>query len=248
LFTVKLPLKIFAGKSSRQKMSKEKDTYHKGRLQARPGKVTTAGPVGLQHLGLDAKRDALLYVPAGYNPAKPAPMALMFHGAGGRAETGLNYLQPLAEQTGLILLATSSRRSTWDVITFEGYGPDIEFVDQALALTFERYAIDVSRLAVGGFSDGASYALSVGLTNGDLFSHILAFSPGFIAPSVWHGKPAIFITHGLEDKVLPIDACSRKLVPGLKAKGYNPVYHEFDGPHTIPVSLAFEALEWLLDG
>jgi len=34
-----------------------------------------------------------------------------------------------------------------------------------------------------GFSDGASYALSVGITNGDLFTHVIAFSPGFVAPA-----------------------------------------------------------------
>ncbi len=31
-----------------------------------------------------------------------------------------------------------------------------------------------------GFSDGASYALSLGVPNGDLFTHIVAFSPGFM--------------------------------------------------------------------
>lgn len=36
-----------------------------------------------------------------------------------------------------------------------------------------------------GFSDGASYALSLGLPNGNLFSHIVAFSPGFMrAPTL----------------------------------------------------------------
>ena len=58
---------------------------------------------------------------------------------------------------------------------------------------------------------GASYALSVGLTNGDLFSDILAFSPGFMAPAVRHGAPNIFISHGTQDTVLPIDRCSRRI-------------------------------------
>jgi phospholipase/carboxylesterase len=35
-------------------------------------------------------------------------------------------------------------------------------------------------VALGGFSDGASYALSLDLTNGDLFASLIAFSPGFI--------------------------------------------------------------------
>ena len=38
--------------------------------------------------------------------------------------------------------------------------------------------IDPSRIAMAGFSDGASYSLSVGLANGDLFSAVFGFSPG----------------------------------------------------------------------
>jgi len=57
------------------------------------------------------------------------------------------------------------QRQTWDVILGQ-YGPDIAFIDSALAQTFSRYAFDPNHIAVG-FSDGASYALSVGITNGD---------------------------------------------------------------------------------
>jgi predicted esterase len=87
----------------------------------------------------------------------------------------------LADEAGLVLLAPESRGTTWDVLR-GGYGPDVAFIDRALEQTFGRYAVDPRRLAVGGFSDGASYALSLGITNGDLFGHVLAFSPGFMAP------------------------------------------------------------------
>jgi phospholipase/carboxylesterase len=81
------------------------------------------------------------------------------------------------------------------------------------------------RLAIGGFSDGASYALSLGISNGDLFTHVLAFSPGFMAPAGRTGSPHIFVSHG----VLPIDRCSRKIVPDLERGGCNVLYWEFDG-------------------
>jgi predicted esterase len=56
------------------------------------------------------------------------------------------------------------------------------YLDQALQHVFETYSIDPGRVGLGGFSDGASYALSLGVANGDLFSHIIAFSPGFMRP------------------------------------------------------------------
>ncbi len=167
----------------------------------------------------------------------------MLHGAGGTARHGLDLLLPFAEEAGLILLAPDSRGRTWDVI-LGGYGADIAFIDRALAQTFDRYAVDPERLAVGGFSDGASYALSVGITNGDLFPHIIAFSPGFMVPGGQEGVPRIFISHGTRDEVLPIDVCSRRIVPQLQRAGYDVRYREFDGPHTVPPEMTREAMDW----
>ncbi|HYH46455.1 MAG TPA: phospholipase, partial [Thermoanaerobaculia bacterium] len=109
-------------------------------------------------------------------------------------------------------------------------------------------AVDAARLAIGGFSDGASYALSVGLTNGDLFTHVLAFSPGFMAPARQEGKPGIYVSHGTRDEVLPIARCSRQLVPQLEQSGYQVIYREFDGPHTVPAEIARQATNWLVGG
>jgi len=220
----------------------------RGRLQARPGlpegaaQDTGARP-GLHPLDLDSARDGFCYVPAGYQRDTPAPLVLLLHGAGGNARNGLAPLQSLADAAGLILLAPDSRRETWDVIR-GGYGPDIAFIDAALAATFARYAVDPAHLGIGGFSDGASYALSAGLTNGDLFTHILAFSPGFLAPAGQPGTPAIFISHGTHDTVLPIDRCSRRIVPRLREAGYEVLYREFDGPHTVPPDIARDAVQW----
>src|SRR5690349_14549860 len=97
-----------------------------------------------------------------------------------------------------------------------------------LERTFDRCSVDPSHLAVGGFSDGASYALSIGITNGDLCAYIIAFSPGFIAPATQRGAPHIFISHGTRDATLPIDACSRIFVPQIERAGYEVPYREFD--------------------
>jgi predicted esterase len=134
---------------------------------------------------------------------------------------------------------------TWDVI-LGGYGPDVRRIDGALADIFRRFAVDPARTAIGGFSDGASYALSLGLINGTVFHRIAAFSPGFAAPTETGDRPRIFISHGTGDNVLPIDACSRKLVPKLRRAGLEVVYREFDGGHTMPPAILREAVDWLL--
>jgi phospholipase/carboxylesterase len=167
----------------------------------------------------------------------------MLHGAGGSARDVVANSGQLSDATNTIILGVDSRGVSWDILTGR-YGPDIAFIDQALDWAFARCTVDPARLAIGGFSDGASYALSVGLANGDLFSHVLAFSPGFMVPPAVIGKPRIFVSHGTQDHVLEIDSTSRSLVPQLQRAGYQVRYREFAGPHTVPQGVAREALEW----
>jgi phospholipase/carboxylesterase len=226
---------------------RESLNFADGRLAARPRRVKSAGPAGLLPLKLEGGRDGFVYVPEGVSAERPAPLILLLHGAGGDARHTVALLQHLADKSGLVLLVPDSRGQTWDVIT-GGYGPDVAYIERALAQTFGRYDIDPERVAIGGFSDGASYALSLGATNGDLFTHVVAFSPGFMAPASQHGSPALYISHGTRDRVLPIDVCSRKIVPRVERAGYRVRYREFDGPHTVPPDIAAEAVEWFLKG
>lgn len=225
----------------------DRDDNDEGRLRARPRAPGRVDRPGLRRLNLDPRRDGLLYVPMAHSPERPAALVLMLHGAGGNGHNALGILQPLADAYGLVLLAPDARAQTWDAVR-GGFGPDVAFIDRALEQVFSRCAIDPARVAAAGFSDGASYALSLGLANGDLFSHVIAFSPGFAAPPARRGRPGIFVTHGIDDAVLPIDACSRRVVPRLASAGYAVNYQEFPGPHTVPPALAREAVKWFLRG
>lgn len=214
----------------------------RSRIHARPGPPAKALAPGEHRLGLDDDRDSVLRIPEKYRPDVPAPLVVLLHGAGGSARRFVTRIG-VAESLGVVVLAPQSRGATWDAIRGD-FGPDVAFIDRALASTFDRCAIDPRRVAIGGFSDGATYALSLGVDNGDLFTHVLAFSPGFITSREVHGRPQIFISHGSQDQILPIASTSRRLVPGLKQAGYEVRYREFDGPHTVPPSISLEALQW----
>jgi phospholipase/carboxylesterase len=88
-----------------------------------------------------------------------------------------------------------------------------QFVKYGRKSTSTHCAVDPTRIVIVGFSDGASYALSLGLTH---------------------------------DRVLPIDRCSRRIVPPLERTGYAVQYHEFEGGHTVPPDIVSEALDWFL--
>ena len=201
--------------------------------------------MGRSALGLARGRDGLLYVPRA-PLTRPSPLVVLLHGAGSSASAAITLLGDLTEVPGLVVLAPDSRRATWDVIRGD-FGDDVAFIDRALRHVFARCPIDPARIALAGFSDGASYALSLGIGNG-LFTHLIAFSPGFAAPAAHIGRPRMFVTHGIADPVLPIDRCSRSLVPALRSGGYDIVYEEFDGGQAVPRELARRAIEWMLDG
>jgi phospholipase/carboxylesterase len=194
---------------------------------------------GTHALGLDGERDGVLYLPAG---GSPRGLLLMLHGAGGTGRRSLRLVMAAADAASCAVLAPDSRGPTWDAVPGR-FGPDVRFIERALAGVLPE-AAGARPLAVAGFSDGATYALALGRANGQLFSHILAFSPGFLIPTHPAGTPGIFVSHGRSDQVLPIETCSRVLVPKLRREGYQVRYREFDGRHEVPPEVAREAMDW----
>ena len=202
--------------------------------------------IGQQKLKLaDGDRDGLLYVPQNYKADVPTPLVLMFHGAGSTA-LNVSYTFPIADELGFIVLAPDSRdEATWDML-LHGFGEDVEFIGLALKDTYARCNVDRKRMAIAGHSDGASYSLSLGIGTGDTFGHVLAFSPGVMTPAEVHGKPKIFISHGVSDPVMPIEVTSRTFVARLKKLGYDVTFREYEGRHGVPPAVVREGFEWFL--
>ena len=214
------------------------------RLTARPRTgVTTSIKNGLLGLG-DPGRDGMIQLPSKM-PAGTVPLLVYLHGATQSSAAMIRRVGPLADELGIALLCPDSRSTTWDAIRGQ-FGDDVVFLNQALEHVFARLAVDPARLAIGGFSDGASYALSLGLANGDLFPRVVAGSPGFVMPADAHGRPKFFVSHGTADQILPIDQCSRVIVPRLRSMKYDVTFREFEGRHELPADVAREALQWML--
>ncbi|RBY88162.1 phospholipase [Blastococcus sp. TBT05-19] len=214
-----------------------------GRLGVRPVPDPPGAPwpAGVSALDLGGGAEVLLAVPPG-EPA-PRPLLVFFHGAGGEPRQSLAAVAGAATARGTAVLAPRSGSSTWDLIAGR-VGRDVAVLDAALAQVAER--LPVSRCAVAGFSDGASYALSLGAANGDLFEAALAFSPGFAAPPVRVGRPRVWITHGTGDRVLPVDRCGRRVAAAFTAAGHDVTYDEFDGGHVVRPEGVVAALDWWL--
>jgi phospholipase/carboxylesterase len=217
-------------------------------LRSRPARPTRSAVAGLRPLGLGSPRDGSIYIPQTYSPSRPSPLLVLLHGAGHDSkEWSQGPLGDLFDKGAFVVVMPDSRRTTWDMM-YGDYGADVRFIDRALSLAFSECRIDPERVSLGGFSDGATYALSLGITNANLFKSIVAFSPGTVRPAAKTGKPKIFITHGTKDTVLPVEVTSREIVEALREKEYPVTYEEFDGPHTIPRERAERAIAWLTTG
>ncbi|MGY1749297.1 alpha/beta hydrolase [Modestobacter sp. SYSU DS0511] len=216
-----------------------------GRLDSRPRTELSEVPFppGLTTLDLGTSAEAVVAVPPG-EPV-PRPLLVFCHGAGGTAADALALVGDLATARGVVVVAPSSAASTWDLIA-GGLGRDVATIDAALAQVLARTAVD--RVAIGGFSDGASYALSLGIANGDLAEAVLAFSPGFAAPPGRFGRPRFWVAHGTDDRVLPVARCGRRVAAELAADGYEVTYDEFAGGHVVTPGLVSGALGWWLGG
>ncbi|MHC2017785.1 alpha/beta hydrolase [Methylobacterium sp. CM6247] len=165
---------------------------------------------------------------------------IMLHGAGASARDVVPMVTPCADDHSVLVLAPDARGASWDLIQRD-YGLDVAFLDRALEEVFRNHAIDPERIAIAGFSDGASYALSLGLLNGTLFRDVLAFSPGFAAPAQTVDQPRIFISHGRQDPVLPIHHCGERVAAALIQSGYDVDYRAFSGGHVVPAEMVAAA-------
>lgn len=187
------------------------------------------------------------------------PLLVLLHGGGEDAATLLKRFQTVAVERGLLLLAPRSAGPTWDLVPrSEGrggalalkvrskprFGRDVQRVDAALAALFASAAVNPRRVVLLGFSDGASFALSLGTANPGLFSAVIALSPGFVVvPGEVAPAQRLIIVHGRGDPVLSFDTTRRDILSLLRTSGFKPVFLDHEGGHRIDEPTLRQALD-----
>lgn len=212
-------------------------------LTARPGRGGGGCAPGEHALRVGDGRTALMRVTAGA-PGRRKALLLALHGAGsGGARGGLYVFRGGWDVPGLVIVAPAAAGSTWSFL--RGDDVDLEVVDRALRRAFARCRVHPARVAVGGFSDGATYALRLGLANGRLFRSVVALSPGGLFEE-GAGRPRVFVAHGTRDHVFAIGRTSDPLVEELRRRGHRVTYVRFAGGHKVPEPISRRAVRWLL--
>jgi phospholipase/carboxylesterase len=213
------------------------------RLTAKPNAATVTAAAGSYPLSVTATKDARIIIPPTTANAA-VPLLVMLHGAGGD-EAPVDQVALLAAERGIAVMIPRSRQATWD-LALAGFGEDVINIDRALQETFKRVRVEPNRIALAGFSDGASYALTLGIANGDLFTHIIALSPGFMSPVNRVGLPNIFIAHGTQDIITSPRNSEQNIAPFLRALGYTVQFQSFNGGHQVNAAEVDLALNWFV--
>ena len=213
---------------------------------AGPAPAQDTIPYGQSRLGLsDDGRDGTLYIPKSYKPGTAMPLLVMLHGFSGWGDNQRS-LFALAEELGFFVITPESRDITWGKEA-PGFDQDVKYIGAAFRHVGGIANIDFDRVALGGVSDGAGYALTMGLAYGNTFNHLIVLAGGgLLEPIRRQGQPKIFIAHGVKDATFPIDKSGRKNEAQLKKEGYDVTYREHAGGHGTPREIVRESIEWFL--
>ena len=221
-----------------------------GNLAARPGAARKPS-AQRGEFNLAEAPQPLVFIPDGVDAKKPTPMILLLHGAGQRAERLVTRIKPIAQVRGVIILAPQAASPTWDIIrSFRGseidFSEDGQRLDASLSALFAQFTIDPKHVAIGGFSDGASYALSIGPRNQQLFTHIMGFSAGGFLPFAEEARAKMFISHGKADQILSFENAEDYIVPQMKRLGFDVRFETFEDRHVVREEEINKAMDWFL--
>ncbi|XZE20682.1 extracellular catalytic domain type 1 short-chain-length polyhydroxyalkanoate depolymerase [Pirellulaceae bacterium SH449] len=175
-----------------------------------PGDHTRVLTVG------DLKRNYLVYIPPQYDPKKPTPVVMAFHGGGSNASSMVSYcgLNKKADEAGFIVVYPSGTGRLERILTFNGGNccgyamnnkiDDVEFTRRILDDLAKSVNIDPKRVFATGMSNGGimSYLLASGLSD-----RIAAVAPvgGPMGTETCNPKRPVSIIHfhGTDDENAP---------------------------------------------
>lgn len=159
-------------------------------------------------------RRYLLHVPRSYDRAKPAPLVISMHGAGGWPvqQMELSLWNRLADEQGFLVVYPSAYESdgprTWEVGRGPGLMHDVRFIADLIDELQADYNIDPRRIYANGLSNGGGMSFVLSCTLSDRIAAVGLVASAQTLPWSWctdqRAVPMIAF-HGTADPVTPYD-------------------------------------------
>lgn len=197
-----------------------------------------------------------LYVPETYTPDRSWPLVVALHGGSGNGRDFLWTWLREARSRGAIVLAPTSRESTWALNRPSDETPALaEMVEHVC----KNWNVDRGRVLLTGLSDGATFTLLAGLGENAPYTALAPVSGVLHPESVRLGNieraagKRIYLVHGALDWMFPVSV-ARMARDTLREAGADLTYRELDDlSHTYPRDENARILRWfdpglILDG
>ena len=197
------------------------------------------------------------------NPASTYPTLILLHGRGADATDLLQLANEL--NVGNFLILAPQAPYTFGTPFGMGYAwyemdtdgdPDPASLQPSLAQVHgflesisAGYPVDVDRVFLVGFSQGALMSLTTGLKHPNRLAGVIALS-GYLPASIDLADRAglkqlsVFLGHGVSDTIIPV-ANGREARDRLMAAGAEVTYREYPAPHTITSAEVQDIQDWI---
>jgi HEAT repeat protein len=187
-----------------------------------------------------------LFVPASYDPLRPAPLLVGLHGGGrggkdgkevvGSGPSAMNFYTGIAESRGWIVLCPTAIQAPWDNPV------NVEFLDSCLEEIQLLYNVDLHRVYLTGHSMGGFGSWHYGPLWAERWAGVapMAGGGGPGLPRLQDTQTPVFVFHGADDNVVGV-AGDRAAANSLRDSGHDFVYTELNGVgHGLPQEVAEE--------
>jgi polyhydroxybutyrate depolymerase len=158
-------------------------------------------------------RTVNVHVPSSYDPTKPMPLVLDFHGYSSNAmqEDLLSQMSAKADAAGFIALHPEGTNSSWNAgaccgMAAQNNVDDIGFVKDILTTAADKLCVDAHRIYATGMSNGGFLSNRIGCELADRFAAIAPVAGVTGVPTCTPSRPMPVIHfHGTADTLVPYD-------------------------------------------
>jgi polyhydroxybutyrate depolymerase len=158
------------------------------------------------------ERSYLLYVPASYDPATPAPLVVSLHGfaSGPVNQMEVSQWNELADEHGFIVAYPSGtgfpKRWNTSGAAGEGGADDVAFLLELIDALSQQFSIDPQRVYVNGLSNGGGMSYTLACLRPERIAAIGGVAGAYTEPvgGCNPDRPVPVIAfHGTDDRIVP---------------------------------------------
>ena len=194
-----------------------------------------------------------------------SPLLLMIHGYGSNEQDLFSFSRAIPENFTIVSLRGDIEIQyngyAWYNISIDYNGNksyDIEKAKKSrdnilksLEICKDLYEIDPENITLMGFSQGSMLVNAVALTYPEKIKNIISLSGAFdpsiinLSNSKYLKKLSFYISHGLNDEILPFDL-SKKSLKILDDNNLNYIFEEYPIGHGVSPENFKSMLNWLI--